>query len=258
MISPKQLKLGASILIGAIMAFAVMSYLIVSSQYEQVSLNDKGQEEEVTESNSCQEEVIERYKYVGKENGVKDNITGHNTVSKMLFLQVSFGSVLMVLAIIGLLVGIVLSIIYNKRAAISLAIAMGVLLIVYLGSTFAVKQWKTTPYQVYQEHAENLMASQSGADAAIDTASQKSTDTDSDLEDENNLADQETDESTEDAASPEAADCEQDLEEPYTEGLINRAAAGVYTLTVFIILGILAVLFSIFYPVVLTMLPSKK
>ena len=260
MISPKQLKLGASILIGAIMGFAVVSYLIVSSQYEQVSLNDKGQEEEVTESNSCQEEVIERYKYVGKENGVKDNITGHNTVSKMLFLQVSFGSVLMVLAIIGLLVGIVLSIIYNKRAAISLAIAMGVLLIVYLGSTFAVKQWKTTPYQVYQEHAENLMASQSGADAAIDAASQKSTDTDSDpdSEDENNLADQEIDESTEDAASPETADCEQDSEEPYTEGLINRAAAGVYTLTAFIILGILAVLFSIFYPVVLTMLSSKK
>ena len=49
MISPKQLKLGASILIGAIMGFAVVSYLIVSNQYEQVSLNDKGQEEEVTE-----------------------------------------------------------------------------------------------------------------------------------------------------------------------------------------------------------------
>ena len=258
MISPKQLKLGASILIGAIMGFAVVSYLIVSSQYEQVSLNDKGQEEEVTESNSCQEEeVIERYKYVGKENGIKDNINRHNTVSKCSFLQVSFGSVLMVLAIIGLLVGIVLSIFYNKRAAISLAIAMGVLLIVYLGSTFAVKQWKTTPYQVYQEHAENLMAGQSGADAA-DAASQKSTDTDSDSEDENNLADQEIDESTEDAASPETADCEQDSEEPYTEGLINRAAAGVYTLTAFIILGILAVLFSIFYPVVLTMLSSKK
>ena len=92
MISPKQLKLGASILIGAIMGFAVVSYLIVSNQYEQVSLNDKGQEEEVTESNSCQEEVIERYKYVGGENGVKSNIYGHNTVSKMLFLQVSFGS----------------------------------------------------------------------------------------------------------------------------------------------------------------------
>ena len=33
MISPKQLKLGASILIGAIMALAVLSYLYVSSQY---------------------------------------------------------------------------------------------------------------------------------------------------------------------------------------------------------------------------------
>ena len=258
MISPKQLKLGASILIGAIMGFAVVSYLIVSSQYEQVSLNDKGPEEEVTESSACQEEVIERYKYVGGESGVKSNIKGHNTVSKMLFLQVSFGSFLMVLAIVGLLVGIVLSIIYNKRAAISLAIAMGVLLIVYLGSSLAVKQWEMTPYQVYQEHAENLMASESGAESAIETASQKSTGTDSDSEDENNLANQENDEPTEVAASPETADCDQDSEEPYTEGLINRAAAGVYTLTAFIILGILAVLFSIFYPVVLTMLPSKK
>ena len=254
MISPKQLKLGASILIGAIMGFAVVSYLIVSSQYEQVSLNDKGQEEEVTESNSCQEEVIERYKYVGGENGVKSNIYGHNTVSKMLFLQVSFGSVLMVLAIVGLLVGIVLSIIYNKRAAISLAIAMGVLLIVYLGSALAVKQWETSPYNVYQEHAENLMASESGANAESESATQDSTNFGSDLEDD--ALDNESSDVEE--ASLEIQDCGQDTDESYSEGVINRAAAGVYTLTAFIILGILAVLFSIFYPVVLTMLPSKK
>ena len=155
----------------------------------------------------------------------------------------------MVLAIVGLLVGIVLSIIYNKRAAISLAIAMGVLLIVYLGSSLAVKQWKMSPYQVYQEHAENLMASESGTGVDIEPTTSDTTELVSDSTNTTSDAKE---------TSLEIQDCGQDTDESYSEGVINRAAAGVYTLTAFIIFGILAVLFSIFYPVVLTMLPSKK
>ena len=119
MISPKQLKLGASILIGAIMAFAVLSYFYVSSQYEQVSLNatiEAGQEDTATAIDPCAEdEAVVRYQYVGSDSGIKENVTGHNTVSSMLFLQVRFGTLLMILAVLGLLVGIVLSIVTIEK-----------------------------------------------------------------------------------------------------------------------------------------------
>lgn len=245
MISPKQLKLGAGILIGTIMGFAVVSYVIVSSQYEQISLNAMGdQEVSEAEADPCaKDEVKVRYEYVGSDSGAKSDVEGHNTVSKMLFLQVGFGTVLIVLAIIGLIVGIVLSIIYNKRAAISLGIAVGVFLMVYLGSGLLTKQWKTKPYQVYQEHVEDLGTSNDAPDA-------------------NPLpnAPEEPDSLKEDGATEAApVTCgEEDEEELYSEGLVNRSAAGVYTLLGFLILGLLAVLFAIVYPIVLTQLPSKK
>ncbi|MEC7268428.1 MAG: hypothetical protein VXV82_07405, partial [Bacteroidota bacterium] len=161
MISPKQLKLGASILIGAIMAFAVLSYLYVSSQYEQVSLNatvEAGQEDTATAIDPCAEdEAVVRYQYVGGDSGVKENVSGHNTVSSMLFIQVRFGTLLMILAVLGLLVGIVLSIIHNRKAAISLAIALGVFVIVYFISAASVSGWDTTPYAVYEANQELLM-----------------------------------------------------------------------------------------------------
>ena len=253
MISPKQLKLGASILIGAIMAFAVLSYLYVSSQYEQVSLNatiEAEQEDTATAIDPCAEdEAVVRYQYVGSDSGIKENVAGHNTVSSMLFLQVRFGTLLMILAVLGLLVGIVLSIIHNRKAAISLAIALGVFVAVYFISALSVGGWDTTPYAVYEANQESLMGSQSSSIAEEVTVSE-----------EEEVVEEEVDStSAEEAAQPSVVVCEESEEdEMYGEGVVNRAATGVVALMVFLGLGLLAIVFAILYPIALTILPSKK
>ena len=253
MISPKQLKLGASILIGAIMAFAVLSYLYVSSQYEQVSLNatiEAGQEDTATAIDPCAEdEAVVRYQYVGSDSGVKENVSGHNTVSSMLFLQVRFGTLLMILAVLGLLVGIVLSIIHNRKAAISLAIALGVFVVVYFISALSVGGWDTSPYAVYEANQESLMGSKSSSIAEEVTVSE-----------EEEVVEEEVDStSAEEAAQPSVVVCEESEEdEMYGEGVVNRAATGVVALMVFLGLGLLAIVFAILYPIALTILPSKK
>ena len=258
MISPKQLKLGASILIGAIMAFAVLSYLYVSSQYEQVSLNatiEAGQEDTAIAIDPCAEdEAVVRYQYVGSDSGVKENVSGHNTVSSMLFLQIRFGTLLMILAILGLLVGIVLSIVYNRKAAISLAIALGVFLIVYFISAASVSGWDTTPYAVYEANQESLMGSKSSVAAEKVTVSEEEVVTED--EEETAAADST---STEEVVQPSVVVCEESEEnEMYGEGVVNRAATGVVALMVFLGLGLLAIVFAILYPIALTILPSKK
>ena len=253
MISPKQLKLGASILIGAIMAFAVLSYFYVSSQYEQVSLNatiEAGQEDTATAIDPCAEdEAVVRYQYVGSDSGVKENVSGHNTVSSMLFLQVRFGTLLMILAVLGLLVGIVLSIIHNRKAAISLAIALGVFVVVYFISALSVGGWDTSPYAVYEANQESLMGSKSSSIAEEVTVSE-----------EEEVVEEEVDStSAEEAAQPSVVVCEESEEdEMYGEGVVNRAATGVVALMVFLGLGLLAIVFAILYPIALTILPSKK
>ena len=253
MISPKQLKLGASILIGAIMAFAVLSYLYVSSQYEQVSLNatiEAEQEDTATAIDPCAEdEAVVRYQYVGSDSGIKENVAGHNTVSSMLFLQVRFGTLLMILAVLGLLVGIVLSIIHNRKAAISLAIALGVFVAVYFISALSVGGWDTTPYAVYEANQESLMGSKSSSIAEEVTVSE-----------EEEVVEEEVDStSAEEAAQPSVVVCEESEEdEMYGEGVVNRAATGVVALMVFLGLGLLAIVFAILYPIALTILPSKK
>lgn len=252
MISPKQLKLGASILIGAIMAFAVLSYFYVSSQYEQVSLNatiEAGQEDTATAIDPCAEdEAVVRYQYVGSDSSVKENVSGHNTVSSMLFLQVRFGTLLMVLAVLGLLVGIVLSIIHNRKAAISLAIALGVFILVYIISAASVSGWDTTPYAVYEANQESLMGGKSSVVAEEVTVS----------EEEEETAEVDST-SAEEAAQPSVVVCEESEEdEMYGEGVVNRAATGVVALMVFLGLGLLAIVFAILYPIALTILPSKK
>ena len=250
MISPKQLKLGASILIGAIMAFAVLSYFYVSSQYEQVSLNatiEAGQEDTATAIDPCAEdEAVVRYQYVGSDSGVKENVSGHNTVSSMLFLQVRFGTLLMVLAVLGLLVGIVLSIIHNRKAAISLAIALGVFILIYIISAASVSGWDTTPYAVYEANQESLMGGKSSVVAEEVTVSEEET-----AEVDSTSAGE--------AAQPSVVVCEESEEdEMYGEGVVNRAATGVVALMVFLGLGLLAIVFAILYPIALTILPSKK
>ena len=253
MISPKQLKLGASILIGAIMAFAVLSYFYVSSQYEQVSLNatiEAGQEDTATAIDPCAEdEAVVRYQYVGSDSGVKENVSGHNTVSSMLFLQVRFGTLLMILAVLGLLVGIVLSIIHNRKAAFSLAIALGVFVVVYFISALSVGGWDTSPYAVYEANQESLMGSKSSSIAEEVTVSE-----------EEEVVEEEVDStSAEEAAQPSVVVCEESEEdEMYGEGVVNRAANGVVALMVFLGLGLLAIVFAILYPIALTILPSKK
>ena len=253
MISPKQLKLGASILIGAIMAFAVLSYFYVSSQYEQVSLNatiEAGQEDTATAIDPCAEdEAVVRYQYVGSDSGVKENVAGHNTVSSMLFLQVRFGTLLMILAVLGLLVGIVLSIVHNRKAAISLAIALGVFVIVYFISALSVGGWDTSPYAVYEANQESLMGNKTAVVAEEVTAS----------EEEAAVIEEVDSTSTEEAAQPSVVVCEESEEdEMYGEGVVNRAATGVVALMVFLGLGLLAIVFAILYPIALTILPSKK
>lgn len=259
MISPKQLKLGASILIGAIMAFAVLSYFYVSSQYEQVSLNatiEAGQEDTATAIDPCAEdEAVVRYQYVGSDSGIKENVTGHNTVSSMLFLQVRFGTLLMILAVLGLLVGIVLSIVHNRKAAISLAVALGVFVIVYFISALSVGGWDTSPYAVYEANQESLMGNKTAVVAEEVTVS----------EDEEAVAEEDEESaevdstSTEEAAQPSVVVCEESEEdEMYGEGVVNRAATGVVALMVFLGLGLLAIVFAILYPIALTILPSKK
>tara|TARA_B100000925_G_scaffold290513_1_gene275913 strand:- start:1730 stop:2497 length:768 start_codon:yes stop_codon:yes gene_type:complete len=255
MISPKQLKLGASILIGAIMAFAVLSYLYVSSQYEQVSLNatiEAGQEDTAAAIDPCAEdEAVVRYQYVGSDSGVKENVSGHNTVSSMLFLQVRFSTLLMILAVLGLLVGIVLSIIHNRKAAISLAIALGVFVIVYIISAASVSGWDTTPYAVYEANQESLMGSKSSVVAEEVTVSEEEA-----VEEETAEIDST---STDEAAQSSVVVCEESEEdEMYGEGVVNRAATGVVALMVFLGLGLLAIVFAILYPIALTILPSKK
>ena len=257
MISPKQLKLGASILIGAIMAFAVLSYFYVSSQYEQVSLNatiEAGQEDTATAVDPCAEdEAVVRYQYVGSDSGVKENVSGHNTVSSMLFIQVRFGTLLMILAVLGLLVGIVLSIIHNRKAAISLAIALGVFVIVYFISAASVSGWDTTPYAVYEANQESLMGSKSSVVAEEVTVSEEEV-----AEEEEETAEIDST-STEEAVQPSVVVCEESEEdEMYSEGVVNRAATGVVALMVFLGLGLLAIVFAILYPIALTILPSKK
>ena len=248
MISPKQLKLGASILIGAIMAFAVLSYFYVSSQYEQVSLNttiEAGQEDTATVIDPCAEdEAVVRYQYVGSDSGIKENVAGHNTVSTMLFFQVRISTLLMILAVLGLLAGIVLSIIHNRKAAISLAIALGVFLIVYLISAASVSGWDTTPYAVYEANQEALMGSKSPESSEeMEVGAEESQDASD----------------SEEASEPMAVVCD-DAEEDamYGEGGVNRAASGVVALMAFLILGLLAILFAILYPIALTILPSKQ
>jgi hypothetical protein len=258
MISPKQLKLGATILIGAIMAFAVLSYLYVSSQYEQVSLNatiEAGQEDTATAIDPCAEdEAVVRYQYVGSDSGVKENVSGHNTVSSMLFLQVRFSTLLMILAVLGLLVGIVLSILHNRKAAISLAIALGVFLIVYFISAASVSGWDTEPYAIYEANQEALMGSKSSAVAEEVTVSEEEVVTE---EGEETAEADST--SAEEARQPSVVVCEESEEdEMYGEGVVNRAATGVVALMVFLGLGLLAILFAILYPIALTILPSKK
>ena len=253
MISPKQLKLGASILIGAIMAFAVLSYFYVSSQYEQVSLNatiEAGQEDTATAIDPCAEdEAVVRYQYVGSDSGVKENVSGHNTVSSMLFLQVRFGTLLMILAVLGLLVGIVLSIIHNRKAAISLAIALGVFILIYIISAASVSGWDTTPYAVYEANQESLMGGKSSVVAEEVTVSE---------EEEEETAEVDSTSAGE-AAQPSVVVCEESEEdEMYGEGVVNRAATGVVALMVFLGLGLLAIVFAILYPIALTILPSKK
>ena len=255
MISPKQLKLGASILIGAIMAFAVLSYFYVSSQYEQVSLNatiEAGQEDTATAIDPCAEdEAVVRYQYVGSDSGVKENVSGHNTVSSMLFLQVRFGTLLMVLAVLGLLVGIVLSIIHNRKAAISLAIALGVFILIYIISAASVSGWDTTPYAVYEANQESLMGGKSSVVAEEVTVSEEEV-----VEEETAEVDST---SAGEAAQPSGVVCEESEEdEMYGEGVVNRAATGVVALMVFLGLGLLAIVFAILYPIALTILPSKK
>ncbi len=255
MISPKQLKLGASILIGAIMAFAVLSYFYVSSQYEQVSLNatiEAGQEDTATAIDPCAEdEAVVRYQYVGSDSGVKENVSGHNTVSSMLFLQVRFGTLLMVLAVLGLLVGIVLSIIHNRKAAISLAIALGVFILIYIISAASVSGWDTTPYAVYEANQESLMGGKSPVVAEEVTVSEEEV-----VEEETAEVDST---SAGEAAQPSGVVCEASEEdEMYGEGVVNRAATGVVALMVFLGLGLLAIVFAILYPIALTILPSKK
>ena len=255
MISPKQLKLGASILIGAIMAFAVLSYFYVSSQYEQVSLNatiEAGQEDTATAIDPCAEdEAVVRYQYVGSDSGVKENVSGHNTVSSILFLQVRFGTLLMVLAVLGLLVGIVLSIIHNRKAAISLAIALGVFILIYIISAASVSGWDTTPYAVYEANQESLMGGKSSVVAEEVTVSEEEV-----VEEETAEVDST---SAGEAAQPSVVVCEESEEdEMYGEGVVNRAATGVVALMVFLGLGLLAIVFAILYPIALTILPSKK
>ena len=258
MISPKQLKLGASILIGAIMAFAVLSYFYVASQYEQVSLNttiEAGEEDEAAAIDPCAEdEAVVRYQYVGSEGGIKENVAGHNTVSSMLFLQVRMGSFLMILAVLGLLVGIVLSIVHNRKAAISLAIALGVFLVVYLISAASVSGWDTTPYAVYEANQESLMGNKPAI--VVEEAA---------VSEENSVSgDEETSDNADSTSSEEvvqstAVICEESKEdEMYGEGVVNRAATGVVALMVFLVLGLLAIVFAILYPIALTILPSKK
>lgn len=258
MISPKQLKLGASILIGAIMAFAVLSYLYVSSQYEQVSLNatiEAGQEDTSTAIDPCAEdEAVVRYQYVGSDSGVKENVSGHNTVSSMLFLQVRFSTLLMILAVLGLLVGIVLSILHNRKAAISLAIALGVFLIVYFISAASVSGWDTEPYAVYEANQEALMGSKSSAVAEEVTVSEEE-----EVTEEGEETAEADSTSVEKAGQQSVVVCEESEEdEMYGEGVVNRAATGVVALMVFLSLGLLAILFAILYPIALTILPSKK
>ena len=255
MISPKQLKLGASILIGAIMAFAVLSYFYVSSQYEQVSLNatiEAGQEDTATAIDPCAEdEAVVRYQYVGSDSGVKENVSGHNTVSSMLFLQVRFGTLLMVLAVLGLLVGIVLSIIHNRKAAISLAIALGVFILIYIISAASVSGWDTTPYAVYEANQESLMGGKSSVVAEEVTVSEEEV-----VEEETAEVDST---SAGEPAQPRVVVCEEaEEDEMYGEGVVNRAATGVVALMVFLGLGLLAIVFAILYPIALTILPSKK
>ena len=251
MISPKQLKLGASILIGAIMAFAVLSYLYVSSQYEQVSLNatiEAGQEDTATAIDPCAEdEAVVRYQYVGSDSGVKENVSGHNTVSSMLFIQVRFGTLLMILAVLGLLVGIVLSIIHNRKAAISLAIALCVFILVYIISAASVSGWNTTPYALYEANQESLMGGKSSVVAEEVTVSEEEETAEVDST------------SAKEAAKPSVVVCEESEEdEMYGEGVVNRAATGVVALMLFLGLGLLAIVFAILYPIALTILPSKK
>ena len=258
MISPKQLKLGASILIGAIMAFAFLSYLYVSSQYEQVSLNatiEAGQEDTATAIDPCAEdEAVVRYQYVGSDSGVKENVSGHNTVSSMLFFQVRLGTLLIILAVLGLLVGIVLSIIHNRKAAISLAIALGVFVIVYIISAASVSGWDTTPYAVYEANQESLMGSKSSVVAEEATVSGE----EEEEEEEEETAEVDST-STDEAAQLSVVVCEESEEdEMYGEGVVNRAATGVVALMVFLGLGLLAIVFAILYPIALTILPSKK
>ncbi|MGB1120156.1 MAG: hypothetical protein ACPGYR_06650 [Chitinophagales bacterium] len=254
MISPKQLKLGASILIGAIMAFAVLSYFYVSSQYEQVSLNttiEAGQEDTATAIDPCAEdEAVVRYQYVGSDSGIKENVAGHNTVSTMLFLQVRISTLLMILAVLGLLAGIVLSIIHNRKAAISLAIALGVFLIVYLISAASVSGWDTTPYAVYEANQEALMGSKS---PVISEEGESSEEMEVGAEESQEATD------SEEASEPMAVVCDDaEEDEMYGEGVVNRAATGVVALMVFLVLGLLAIVFAILYPIALTILPSKK
>ena len=254
MISPKQLKLGASILIGAIMAFAVLSYFYVSSQYEQVSLNttiEAGQEDTATAIDPCAEdEAVVRYQYVGSDSGIKENVAGHNTVSTMLFFQVRISTLLMILAVLGLLAGIFLSIIHNRKAAISLAIALGVFLIVYLISAASVSGWDTTPYAVYEANQEALMGSKS---PVISEEGEPSEEMEVGAEESQDASD------SEEASEPMAVVCD-DAEEDamYGEGVVNRAATGVVALMVFLVLGLIAIVFAILYPIALTILPSKK
>jgi len=254
MISPKQLKLGASIFIGAIMAFAVLSYFYVSSQYEQVSLNttiEAGQEDTATAIDPCAEdEAVVRYQYVGSDSGIKENVSGHNTVSTMLFLQIQMGKWLMILAVLGLLTGIILSIIHNRRAAISLAIALGVFLIFYFISAGIVSVWKTSPYAVYEANQELLMASKS---PVISEEGESSEEMEVGAEESLETSD------SEEASESMAVVCD-DAEEDsmYSEGVVNRAATGVVALMAFLILGLLAIVFAILYPIALTILPSKK
>ena len=258
MISPKKLKLGASILIGATMAFAVLSYLYVSSQYEQVSLNatiEAGQEDTATAIDPCAEdEAVVRYQYVGSDSGIKENVSGHNTVSSMLFLQVRFSTLLMILAVLGLLVGIVLSIVHNRKAAISLAIALGVFIIVYIISAVSVGGWDTTPYAVYEANQESLMGSKSSVVAEEVIVSEEEV-----IAEEDEESTEADSTSAEEAAEPIAVVCEESEEdEMYGEGVVSRAATGVVALLVFLGLGLLAIVFAILYPIALTILPSKK
>ena len=65
--------------------------------------------------------------------------------------------------------------------------------------------------------------------------------------------------SSEEVVQSTAVICEESKEdEMYGEGVVNRAATGVVALMVFLVLGLLAIVFAILYPIALTILPSKK